>query len=184
MHAQMAEEEGLFTLEDVIRGVNEKMLRRHPHVFGEESIRYMPPAYIRHMQEKLTAQETQNMQAVRDNHDINSLQDPQDMEQENKTGKDQMHSKNATAYSPDRPEGPCSARDGVSGSEGTHSPEYPAKAAEEAQESPLVLLADWKEIKKYEKEGREWEEDYLFRAFDEAEELIGVARKRKMEKKY
>ena len=36
MHAQMAEEEGLFTLEDVIRGVNEKMLRRHPHVFGEE----------------------------------------------------------------------------------------------------------------------------------------------------
>jgi 2-aminoadipate transaminase len=41
-----------------------------------------------------------------------------------------------------------------------------------------------KEIKKYEKEGREWEEDYLFRAFDEAEELIGVARKRKMEKKY
>ena len=184
MHAQMAEEEGLFTLEDVIRGVNEKMLRRHPHVFGEESIRYMPPAYIRHMQEKLTAQETQNMQAVRDNHDINSLQDPQDMEQENKTGKDQMHSKNATAYSPDRPEGPCSARDGVSGSEGTHSPQYPAKAAEEAQESPLVLLADWKEIKKYEKEGREWEEDYLFRAFDEAEELIGVARKRKMEKKY
>ncbi len=187
MHAQMAEEEGLFTLEDVIRGVNEKMLRRHPHVFGEESIRYMPPAYIRHMQEKLTAQETQNMQAVLDNHDIhdmNSLQDPQDMEQENQACKDQMHSKKATAYSPDRPEGSCSARDGVSGSEGTHSLEYPAKAAEEAQESPLVLLADWKEIKKYEKEGREWEEDYLFRAFDEAEELIGVARKRKMEKKY
>ena len=130
MHAQMAEEEGLFTLEDVIRGVNEKMLRRHPHVFGEESIRYMPPAYIRHMQEKLTAQETQNMQAVLDNHDMNSLQDPQDMEQENQACKDQMHSKKATAYSPDRPEGPCSARDGVSGSEGTHSPEYPAKDAE------------------------------------------------------
>ena len=34
MHAQIAEEEGLFTLEDVIRGINEKMIRRHPHVFG------------------------------------------------------------------------------------------------------------------------------------------------------
>ena len=35
MHAQIAEEEGLFTIDDVIRGVSEKMIRRHPHVFGE-----------------------------------------------------------------------------------------------------------------------------------------------------
>ena len=34
MQAQIAEEEGLFTLEDVIRTVNDKMVRRHPHVFG------------------------------------------------------------------------------------------------------------------------------------------------------
>ncbi|MCL1851573.1 MAG: nucleoside triphosphate pyrophosphohydrolase [Peptococcaceae bacterium] len=32
-HAQMAEEEGEFTLEDIIDNLNEKMLRRHPHVF-------------------------------------------------------------------------------------------------------------------------------------------------------
>ena len=38
MHAQIAEEEGLFTMDDVIRGVTEKMIRRHPHVFGEEHI--------------------------------------------------------------------------------------------------------------------------------------------------
>ena len=38
MHAQIAEEEGLFTMDDVIRGVREKMIRRHPHVFGEEKI--------------------------------------------------------------------------------------------------------------------------------------------------
>ena len=38
MHAQIAEEEGFFTMEDVIRGVREKMIRRHPHVFGEEHI--------------------------------------------------------------------------------------------------------------------------------------------------
>lgn len=36
MHAQIAEEEGLFTLEDVARTINEKMIRRHPHVFGGE----------------------------------------------------------------------------------------------------------------------------------------------------
>ena len=35
MHAQIAEEEGLFTMDDVIQGISEKMIRRHPHVFGE-----------------------------------------------------------------------------------------------------------------------------------------------------
>ena len=34
MHAQIAEEEGLFTLDDVVRGIKDKMIRRHPHVFG------------------------------------------------------------------------------------------------------------------------------------------------------
>jgi XTP/dITP diphosphohydrolase/tetrapyrrole methylase family protein/MazG family protein len=34
-HAQLAQEAGLFGLEDVAREVNEKLVRRHPHVFGE-----------------------------------------------------------------------------------------------------------------------------------------------------
>ena len=34
-HAQLAEEEGLFSLEDVAKAAAEKMVRRHPHVFGE-----------------------------------------------------------------------------------------------------------------------------------------------------
>ena len=38
MHAQIAEEEGLFTMDDVIQGISEKMIRRHPHVFGEETV--------------------------------------------------------------------------------------------------------------------------------------------------
>lgn len=46
MHAQIAEEEGLFTMEDVIRGINRKMIRRHPHVFGEESLKYLPEEYL------------------------------------------------------------------------------------------------------------------------------------------
>lgn len=33
-HAQLAAEVGAFTLEDVAREVNEKLVRRHPHVFG------------------------------------------------------------------------------------------------------------------------------------------------------
>ena len=36
MHAVIAEEEGLFTMEDVARGISDKMIRRHPHVFGEK----------------------------------------------------------------------------------------------------------------------------------------------------
>lgn len=38
MHAQIAAEEGRFTIEDVVRGVNEKMIRRHPHVFGDAKV--------------------------------------------------------------------------------------------------------------------------------------------------
>ncbi len=34
MHSQIASEEGLFSIEDVITEVSEKMIRRHPHVFG------------------------------------------------------------------------------------------------------------------------------------------------------
>jgi MazG family protein len=34
-HAQLAEEAGLFDLEAVAREVNEKLVRRHPHVFGD-----------------------------------------------------------------------------------------------------------------------------------------------------
>jgi len=35
-HSQIAAEEGRFTVADVIREVHEKMVRRHPHVFGEK----------------------------------------------------------------------------------------------------------------------------------------------------
>jgi nucleoside triphosphate diphosphatase len=38
-HAQMASEEGSFTFEDVIEAVVKKMIRRHPHVFGDVEAR-------------------------------------------------------------------------------------------------------------------------------------------------
>jgi nucleoside triphosphate diphosphatase len=34
-HARMAEERGWFEFADVARGIHDKLLRRHPHVFGE-----------------------------------------------------------------------------------------------------------------------------------------------------
>lgn len=34
LHAQIAADEGAFTIDDVVRGLNEKLVRRHPHVFG------------------------------------------------------------------------------------------------------------------------------------------------------
>jgi len=36
-HARMAEEQGAFGFEDVARAINDKMVRRHPHVFADET---------------------------------------------------------------------------------------------------------------------------------------------------
>ena len=35
-HAQIAKENGNFDIEDVARGISDKLVRRHPHVFGDE----------------------------------------------------------------------------------------------------------------------------------------------------
>ncbi len=37
-HAQMAAEAGLFEFSDVVASIVDKMIRRHPHVFGEASV--------------------------------------------------------------------------------------------------------------------------------------------------
>ena len=38
-HSQIAQEQGRFTVADVIRAIHDKMIRRHPHVFGEARAR-------------------------------------------------------------------------------------------------------------------------------------------------
>jgi ATP diphosphatase len=38
-HARMAEEEGSFAYEDVAQGIADKMIRRHPHVFGDATVK-------------------------------------------------------------------------------------------------------------------------------------------------
>lgn len=37
MHSVIAEEENIFTLEEVIREISDKMIHRHPHVFGSKN---------------------------------------------------------------------------------------------------------------------------------------------------
>ena len=37
-HAQMASEQGLFDVSDVLNAIIDKLIRRHPHIFGESSL--------------------------------------------------------------------------------------------------------------------------------------------------
>ena len=84
LHAAIAQKEGIFSFEDVAKTVADKMIRRHPHIFGDVT-------YV-----------------------------------------------------------------------------------DEATRS-----ATWEQIKKKEKEGREWQEEYLKKALQESAELIETAKKRK-----
>ena len=36
-HSQMAEEDGAFAFDDIVKSISDKMVHRHPHVFGDES---------------------------------------------------------------------------------------------------------------------------------------------------
>lgn len=45
MHAQIAAEEGVFSIHEVIDGICRKMIRRHPHVFGTEEEKANPPGW-------------------------------------------------------------------------------------------------------------------------------------------
>lgn len=38
LHSQIASEEGAFTIEDVAKGLKEKLIHRHPHVFGDVKV--------------------------------------------------------------------------------------------------------------------------------------------------
>ena len=37
-HSELADEKGLFNFEDVVNQINEKLVRRHPHVFEDEKV--------------------------------------------------------------------------------------------------------------------------------------------------
>jgi tetrapyrrole methylase family protein/MazG family protein/ATP diphosphatase len=56
-HARMAEEQGAFSFEDVAAAINDKMVRRHPHVFADET--YASLAHQKEGWEQLKAAERQ-----------------------------------------------------------------------------------------------------------------------------
>ena len=62
-HARMAEEAEEFRFDDVVRGITEKMIRRHPHVFGDEKARSARSA--KGMWEKIKAEEKAGKRAER-----------------------------------------------------------------------------------------------------------------------
>ena len=62
-HAQMAEEAGRFSFGDVVEAITAKMIRRHPHVFGDEKARGAGMA--KGMWEKIKAEEKALKRQVR-----------------------------------------------------------------------------------------------------------------------
>ncbi|AVO44935.1 nucleoside triphosphate pyrophosphohydrolase [Phreatobacter cathodiphilus] len=54
-HARMAEEQGLFAFPDVVRAITDKLIRRHPHVFGGD--RDMSPEAVKGLWASIKAQE-------------------------------------------------------------------------------------------------------------------------------
>ena len=56
LHARLAEQEGRFTLGEVAEGIRSKLVRRHPHVFGEGAA--STPAEVERNWDQLKAAET------------------------------------------------------------------------------------------------------------------------------
>jgi nucleoside triphosphate diphosphatase len=54
-HARMAQEQGVFEFADVVETLNEKLLRRHPHVFGDA--RDLAPRAVEGLWERIKTQE-------------------------------------------------------------------------------------------------------------------------------
>lgn len=65
-HSALAEQLGEFTLDDVIDGVKEKMIRRHPHVFSDSSVSSAKEVEIRWEEIKKKEKSTRKNQTLMD----------------------------------------------------------------------------------------------------------------------
>src|SRR3974390_814226 len=54
-HARMAQEQGAFDFADVVEAITTKLIRRHPHVFGDAG--GLTAEAVKHLWEKIKAQE-------------------------------------------------------------------------------------------------------------------------------
>lgn len=64
LHARIGAEHGEFTIRDVIRSINEKLIRRHPHVFGD--VHLSTPAEVEARWEKLKRAERDTEASILD----------------------------------------------------------------------------------------------------------------------
>lgn len=62
-HARMAEEQGEFAFGDVVHAIMHKMVRRHPHVFG--NARDLPPDAVKRQWDEIKAEEKAERRAAR-----------------------------------------------------------------------------------------------------------------------
>jgi ATP diphosphatase len=63
-HARMAEEQGAFALADVVQAITEKLIRRHPHVFGDKG--GMSTGEVNVQWDAIKAQEKEAARAARE----------------------------------------------------------------------------------------------------------------------
>ncbi|MBZ6075115.1 nucleoside triphosphate pyrophosphohydrolase [Microvirga puerhi] len=62
-HARMAEEQGAFAFPDVVEAITRKLIRRHPHVFG--NARDLSPAEVKSLWDEIKREEKSERQADR-----------------------------------------------------------------------------------------------------------------------
>src|SRR4030088_357354 len=62
-HARMAQEQAAFDFGDVVAGITEKLIRRHPHVFGDAGS--LTPKAVKGLWERIKAQEKAERSARR-----------------------------------------------------------------------------------------------------------------------
>lgn len=63
LHAQIGEDDGYFSIEDILESISAKMIRRHPHVFGDVSV-------------ENSGEVVKNWQAIKAEEKGNDLQNP------------------------------------------------------------------------------------------------------------
>jgi len=63
-HARMADEQGAFTFGDVVQSITQKMIRRHPHVFGDNA-RKLTPEQVKGSWARIKAEEKAERAAQR-----------------------------------------------------------------------------------------------------------------------
>ena len=63
---KIAEEKGEFTIEDISRKINEKLIRRHPHIFSNEKIESVTDVQKKWEEIKLLEKEHQNRKSILD----------------------------------------------------------------------------------------------------------------------